>query len=112
MRSVLVTGASGFIGQSLCHVLMKLNYSAGGSVRSLHSATPASGIEPVAVGNLDAATDLSSALAGVACVIHCAAAGQTMLVSDGEDVSTPDLLSHIAAGSGRSVRLLSVPVSL
>ena len=48
----------------------------------------------------------------IRCVDHPAAAGQTLLVSDGEDVSTPDLLRHMAAGLGRSARLLPVPVPL
>lgn len=48
----------------------------------------------------------------IRCVDHPAAAGQTLLASDGEDVSTPDLLRHMAAGLGRSARLLPVPVPL
>jgi nucleoside-diphosphate-sugar epimerase len=32
--------------------------------------------------------------------------------SDGEDISTPDLLSHMAAAMGRSARLVPVPVPL
>ena len=48
----------------------------------------------------------------IRCVDHPAAAGQTLLVSDGEDVSTPDLLRHMAAGLGRRARLLPVPVPL
>ena len=48
----------------------------------------------------------------IRCVDHAAAAGQTLLVSDGEDVSTPDLLRHMAAALGRSARLLPVPVPL
>ena len=44
----------------------------------MHSSFPASGVEPVSVGNLDAATDWSSALAGVDCVIHCAARAHVM----------------------------------
>ena len=48
----------------------------------------------------------------IRCVDHPAAAGQTLLVSDGEDVSTPDVLRHMAAGLGCSVRLLPVPVRL
>ena len=46
------------------------------------------------------------------CVDHPAAAGQTFLVSDGEDLSTPDLLRHMAAAMGRSARLIPVPVPL
>jgi nucleoside-diphosphate-sugar epimerase len=48
----------------------------------------------------------------IRCVYHPAAAGETFLVSDGEDLSTPDLLSHMAAAMGRSVRLFPVPVPL
>jgi nucleoside-diphosphate-sugar epimerase len=53
-------------------------FAVRGAVRSLHSSFSVSGIEPVAVGNLDAATDWSSALAGVDCVIHCAARAHIM----------------------------------
>jgi nucleoside-diphosphate-sugar epimerase len=39
-----------------------------------------------------------------------AAAGGTWLVSDGEDLSTPDLVRRLGAAMGRRVRLLPVPV--
>lgn len=42
----------------------------------------------------------------IACATHPAAAGQTYLVCDGEDISTPDLLRQLAAGMGLSSRLL------
>lgn len=48
----------------------------------------------------------------ICCVSHVAAPGQTLLVSDGKDISTPDLLKLIAAEMGRSARLLPVPVPL
>jgi nucleoside-diphosphate-sugar epimerase len=48
----------------------------------------------------------------IACVREPRAAGQTYLVSDGEDLSTPDLIRRIARAMGRSVRLWPVPVSL
>ena len=48
----------------------------------------------------------------IRCVDHPAAAGQTFLVSDGEDLSTPALLRHMAAAMGRSARLVPVPVPL
>ena len=47
---------------------------------------------------------------------HCrdapAAANETFLVSDGEDLSTPDLIRRIAAAMGRPARLLPVPAKL
>ena len=48
----------------------------------------------------------------ICCVNHPAAAGQTLLVSDGEDVSTPDLLRYMAVALGRSLRLIPLPVPL
>ena len=44
-----------------------------GVLRSLQSATSISGIEHIALGNLDADIDWSPALMGSDCVIHCAA---------------------------------------
>lgn len=44
------------------------------------------------------------------CLEHPAAAGKTFLVSDGETVSTPELVRRMAAALGRSARLLAVPV--
>lgn len=46
------------------------------------------------------------------CLEHPAAAGKTFLVSDGEDVSTPELVRRIAAALGRPTRLLPVPQAL
>lgn len=43
---------------------------------------------------------------------HPAAPGQTFLISDGEDLSTPALLTRMGAALGRPARLLSVPPRL
>jgi len=51
--------------------------------------------------------NLCSAL--LACATHRAAAGQTFLVSDGVDLSTPELIRAIARGTGRPARLLPIP---
>lgn len=53
------------------------------------------------VGNL---TDLL-----VVCAVHPAAAGETFLASDGEDVSTAQLTRMIGSAMGRRVVLLPVP---
>jgi UDP-glucose 4-epimerase len=49
-------------------------------------------------------------------LVHCLddprAAGETFLVSDGEDLSTPRLIREIASAMGRPARLLPVPVSV
>ena len=46
------------------------------------------------------------------CVAHPGAAGQTFSVSDGEDVSTPELVRRIARALGRPARLFSLPAAL
>jgi len=47
----------------------------------------------------------------ITCVTHPHAANQTFLVSDGEDISTTQLLEMIARAAGKSSRLLPVPMS-
>lgn len=58
----------------------------------------------VSVDNLAAAI--------LACLTHPAAAGRRFLVSDSEDLSTPELVRLIADAMGRSVWLAPVPVPL
>jgi len=47
----------------------------------------------------------------VTCIDHPAAANQTFLVSDGQDLSTSELLQQMAFALGKSPRLFSVPKS-
>lgn len=46
------------------------------------------------------------------CLTHPKAANQAFLVSDGEDLSTPELISRMASVLGREARLFPVPESL
>lgn len=46
------------------------------------------------------------------CVIHPKAAGNTFMVSDGHDLSTPDLITLLAQLMGRKASLVSVPLPL
>jgi nucleoside-diphosphate-sugar epimerase len=46
------------------------------------------------------------------CVEHPAAAGRTLLVSDGIDLSTPDIVRRVARAMQRPARLLPVPPGL
>ena len=48
----------------------------------------------------------------ITCLEHPAAANETFLVSDGEDLSTPDLIRRMARAMDRSARLLAVPKSV
>lgn len=45
----------------------------------------------------------------VTCIDHSAAANQTFLVSDGEDLSTTEMLRRMGQALGKSARLLPVP---
>lgn len=46
------------------------------------------------------------------CLVHPAAAGETFLVSDDDDVATSELARRIGAALGRQARLISVPYRL
>ena len=48
----------------------------------------------------------------VTCIGHPAAANQTFLVSDGEDISTPELIRRMAGAVDRPARLIPVPLWL
>ncbi|AOW12632.1 hypothetical protein LPB72_16505 [Hydrogenophaga crassostreae] len=54
--------------------------------------------------NLDNLCDLIAV-----CVHHPAAPGQVFLVSDGKDVSTPELIQAMGRALGRPARLISIP---
>lgn len=45
----------------------------------------------------------------IVCANHPSAAGQTYLVSDGDSISTPELLRKLGAAMGRPARLFSCP---
>jgi nucleoside-diphosphate-sugar epimerase len=45
----------------------------------------------------------------IVCMNHPAARGETFLVSDGEDVSTPELIRRLARSMGRRATLLPIP---
>lgn len=48
----------------------------------------------------------------ITCISHPAAANQTFLVSDGEDLSTPDLIRRLARALDRPARLFPVPTAV
>jgi nucleoside-diphosphate-sugar epimerase len=47
----------------------------------------------------------------IACATHPVAAGQTYLVCDGEDISTPDLLRQLGDAMGCPAHILPLPLS-
>ena len=72
MKKILVTGAKGFIGQSLCLELAKSNRSIIGAVRSLEKLSLMDKIRYISVGDIGSQTNWSDTLLGSDCIIHCA----------------------------------------
>lgn len=87
-----------------------------GNFRRLLRLAALSGYLPLPLGrianqrSLVSLGNLVSAIETVA--VHPAAADKTYLVSDGEDLSTSELITGLAVGMGRPARLLPCPVSL
>jgi len=72
MTRVLVTGATGFVGQTLCELLTESGYTVRAALRTARPVPP-SIAETVVVGDIDATTEWETALRDVDSVIHAAA---------------------------------------
>jgi nucleoside-diphosphate-sugar epimerase len=73
MEIVLVTGASGFVGSAVLHLLIVKGWAVRGAYRhGVPSILPA-GVHGIVTGDLDAEQDWSVALEGVSTVVHTAA---------------------------------------
>ena len=72
--NILVTGASGFVGQQLCTALIKSNFTVHAPVRDEKGLyhLPA-GVKGIVTGDLGAITDWKFLLDGINVVIHLAA---------------------------------------
>ena len=71
MNSVLVTGASGFVGRHLCMALSKRNIQVVGTARDIRYATDYCKI--AATGDIGGDTDWRPVLQGISTVVHLAA---------------------------------------
>lgn len=71
MHSVLITGASGFVGKPLCLQMLRQGYSVRAAIRS--TTLPIESVEVVLVESIDATADWSNALSATDIVIHLAA---------------------------------------
>ncbi|HPV44379.1 MAG TPA: SDR family oxidoreductase [Methylotenera sp.] len=69
--SVLVTGASGFVGKSLCAKLQSPGHAVFAAVRSKNPRVE--DFEKIVVGSIDSKTDWSAALCNMDVVVHLAA---------------------------------------
>lgn len=88
----------------------------GGNFRRLLRLATLSGYIPLPLGNIPNQRSLVS-LGNLVSAIEAAAADpaaadRTYLVSDGEELSTSELLAGLAAGMGRPARLIPCPIRL
>lgn len=117
---VVVTGASGFVGNATCSRLVTQGMSVVGTVRRL-PARPLPGVDYRIVADLDASTDWWDALTGVDTIIHCAARVHVMRETAGDplvafrvvNVAGTEQLARQAAAAGvrRFIFLSSVKVN-
>ncbi|MBC7620804.1 MAG: NAD-dependent epimerase/dehydratase family protein [Candidatus Saccharibacteria bacterium] len=138
MPKVLVTGAADFVGSALIARLAYEGVATRVCLRRENAFIP-NDVHVVRTGRLTADAGLSHSLEGigvmvyaaarvsvmdesitnpleaflaVTCIDHPAAANQLSLVSDGEDLSTTDLLRRTGQALGKPARLLPVPTVL
>ena len=74
MEKILVTGASGFIGQKIYRQLIKLERNVCGTVRNSNL----SNLENIKVANIGGEVDWKNILRNVSCIIHCAGKAHEM----------------------------------
>lgn len=116
---VLVTGASGYVGRSLCQELTRRKFEVRAALRG--PSELAIGIDQVQVGPIDATTDWSTALRDVDAVVHLAARVHVMRETEENpvekfrqvNVEGTLHLARSAAGAGvkRLVYISSVKVN-
>lgn len=72
--TILVTGATGFVGGHLCRLLLDGGYRVRGALRRAPTqGALIEGVEPVSVGEIGPDTVWTDALRDVSCVVHLAA---------------------------------------
>jgi nucleoside-diphosphate-sugar epimerase len=119
MTRVLVTGATGFVGQTLCDVLAQSGYLVRAALRN-DCAIPACISEKTVVGDIASTTDWRAALQGMDVVIHVAARAHVLHDSSANtnfyietNAHGTERLANVSAQAGirRFVFLSSVKVN-
>lgn len=71
MRTILVTGANGFVGRAVCRILREAGHKVRAGVRSTSTAPP--GTEPVQMADLGPGAEWRDAVTGCDAIVHLAA---------------------------------------
>ncbi len=79
-KTILVTGATGFTGPTVCATLLAKGFRVAAALRTGKQAPP--GTEPRMIGEIGPDTDWTSALQGIDAVVHLAARAHIMDASD------------------------------
>jgi len=91
MKKILVTGASGFIGQHICKTLSRLNRNVRGTIRNVNSLNYDCKFEYIFVGDIGPETNWKKALEKIDCIIHCA--GRVDEINKRKEVDTYHLVN-------------------
>lgn len=94
---ILVTGANGFIGTTLCKYLGSRGFEVIAALRQHVGSFSDMGIRTVSIGSVDGRTDWSNAVSGVDIVVHLA--GRAHIVADGKKGSIQAYRQVNAAGT-------------
>jgi len=118
-HNFLITGASGFVGRSLCAELLRQGYAIRAAVRSEDARID--NVEQAIVGSIGGGTDWTDALRGVDVVVHLAARVHIMRETAGDPLAeflevnlhgTENLARQAArAGVKRLVYISSIKVN-
>jgi UDP-glucose 4-epimerase len=118
-KTVVITGATGFIGQHICARLVELQHTVVAVQRKPEPPVP--GTHPVIAGDLAGTTDWPGILNGADCVVHLAASahrGNSLQIRDRErifqvNVEATRRLGEAAAAAGvkRFIFLSSIAVN-
>ncbi len=73
-----MTGASGFVGQTLCSALISAEYSIRAVVRSAELVSAVNRLEVVTISDIGANTEWPTLLKDVDCIVHCAGHAHVM----------------------------------